>query len=88
MIILSGKEYKEIYNKSPGKPPWYLRYFGIYPRGFYYDNEIYINKDAFFIDNRDYELVKSHEAGHAQGKEHTVFGVMSPYSVIRYITAW
>lgn len=62
--------------------------FGInYPRGFATGNDIYINEDGFYINERDKELLIQHELGHIEGKGHTFFGVMSPYGLIRYLTS-
>lgn len=45
------------------------------------------NKDGIFLGKRDYDLVIAHEQGHIDGKEHTLFGVMSGYGLIRLLTA-
>ena len=59
-----------------------------FPRG--YSNtgtgEIWINEDAFYIGDRDKDLVLRHELGHLEGKEHTIFGLMCPYGLLRYFT--
>lgn len=81
MHILSEREYIEAYLRTGGKWHWYG-----YPRGFVTGGEIYINKDAFFLDDRDYLLLIRHEEGHIAGKEHTWFGVMSDNGLIRYLT--
>jgi hypothetical protein len=59
-----------------------------FPRG-YSDTgtgEVWINEDAFYIDSRDKDLVLRHELGHLEGKEHTMFGLMCPYGILRYLT--
>lgn len=61
-----------------------------FPRG-YCDTgtgEWWINEDAFYIGDRDKDLVLRHEIGHIEGKEHTLFGLMCPYGLLRYLTAW
>jgi Zn-dependent protease with chaperone function len=51
-------------------------------------SDTHINQDAFFLDQRDYDLLIAHEAGHAAGRDHETFGLMSPYGLIRYLTTW
>lgn len=80
--ILKSVEYIAIFEKSGGKSHWYG-----YPRGFVLEGEIYINDDAFFLDDRDRILLVLHEQGHIDGKEHTSMGLMSPYGLVRYFTA-
>ncbi len=61
-----------------------------FPRG-YSDSdtgEVWINKDVFYIGDRDKDLVLRHELGHIEGKEHTMFGLMCPYGLLRYLTTW
>lgn len=87
MNILPANEYIEEYKKCNGqKPSWYVRYF---VRGFYCPNnkEIYINKDAIYINKWDYMLLLEHEKGHEEGKGHTLIGVMNPYMLTRYLTS-
>jgi hypothetical protein len=87
MKILSSSTYLQEYKNCNGqKPLWYVKHF---VRGFFCpnNNEIYINKDAIYINKRDYELLIKHEKGHKEGKEHTIFGIMSPNSLIRYLTS-
>jgi hypothetical protein len=50
--------------------------------------EVWINQDAFYIGDRDKDLVLRHELGHIEGKEHTIFGLMCPYGLLRYLTTW
>lgn len=59
-----------------------------YSRGYTDMINIYIRENAFFIDNKDKKLLIAHEQGHIDGKNHTLFGVMSPYGLIRYLTSW
>lgn len=83
MIELGEEEYIEIYLRAGGNRNWYG-----YPRGFAWQHEIYINRDAFFLGERDKRLLIEHEQGHLDGKGHTWFGVMSPWGLVRYLTAW
>ncbi len=73
---LKEEEYKKI---SP------VSWYG-YPRGWTNGVDIYVNEDAFFIDSRDRILLIEHEQGHIDGKEHTTFGLMSPYGLVRWLT--
>ena|SRR4030067_1499857 len=60
-----------------------------FPRG-YSDSgteEVWINEDAFYLNDRDKDLVLRHEIGHIEGKDHTQFGLMCPYGLLRYLTA-
>lgn len=82
MRFLSKKEFIEFFKKAGGKKHWYG-----YPRAFVLDNEVYINQNAFFLGRRDYTLLLAHEQGHLQGKEHTWFGIMSPWGLVRYLTS-
>lgn len=76
LICQSEAEYKQ---KAPRQ--WYG-----YPRGWTNLKDIFINKDAFFIDRRDMELLIAHEQGHIDGYDHTLTGLMSPYGIVRYFT--
>ncbi len=86
--FLKNDEYKQLYISLSGDVPWYVRYLGIYPRAFVYGNMIYVNDEAIYLNNRDYNLLITHEVGHLNGLPHTYFGVMSPYGVVRYLTTW
>ncbi len=60
-----------------------------FPRG-YSDNviaEVWIDDGAFYISGRDKDLLIRHELGHIEGKEHTTFGLMCPYGLLRFLTA-
>jgi hypothetical protein len=50
--------------------------------------EVWINQDAFYINDRDKDLLLRHELGHIEGKEHTLIGLMCPYGFLRYPTTW
>jgi hypothetical protein len=84
LITLPREQFLLKYRESGGqKPAWYVKYL---LRGFTDAIDIFINKDGIFIGKRDYDLVIAHEEGHIQGKEHTLFGVMSAYGLIRLLT--
>ncbi len=87
MKSLSAKDYKSFYLSLPGVRPWYFRLLGILPRAFEYENEIYINSDAFILNERDATLLLAHEQGHKDGKQHTATGIMSAYGLVRYLTS-
>lgn len=82
MKLLPFPQFLTEYTLAGGKRHWYG-----YPRAFVSGNEIYVNQDVVFLDMRDYNLLVAHEMGHVIGKEHTPFGVMSPYGLIRYLTS-
>ena len=94
MITLRESEYIEKFLGARGK-----KHLWGYPRGFKWNNEIYINKDAFFLDDRDKKLLIAHETVHLNSKphpftlvekylggDHTLTGLMSPWGPIRYLT--
>lgn len=61
-----------------------------FPRG-YSDTasgEVWINQDVFYLGERDKDLLLRHELGHIEGKDHTLFGLMCPYGLLRYLTTW
>ena len=73
------------YRESGGKKPsWYIKYL---LRGFTDMKDVFVNHDGIFLGKRDYDLVIAHEQGHIEGKEHTLFGVMSAYGLVRLLTA-
>lgn len=95
MIKLSEPEFVKTFLGAGGKKHWWG-----YPRAFQWQNEIYVNKDAFIIDDRDYRLLIAHEEAHLNSKPHqptltekilgtdrTWIGLMSPWGLIRYLTA-
>lgn len=82
MILLPQDEYVKTFLSFGGKRHWYG-----YPRGFQFNRKIYINQEAFYLDDRDSQLLIAHEKGHTEGKEHTWFGVMSPWGLVRYLTS-
>ena len=85
IISLPREEFLQKYRDSGGKKPaWYVKYL---LRAFTDMKDIYVNKDGIFLGKRDYDLVIAHEQGHIYGKEHTLFGVMSGYGLIRLLTA-
>lgn len=86
MKILKNEEYKKFYMSLSGESPWYLKYFGIFPRAFVLGEMIYVNDDAIYINTRDYNLLIKHEVGHTRGLSHTWTGVMSPLGIVRYLT--
>jgi hypothetical protein len=89
MKYLKKKEFNELYMSLPGKKPWYLKYFKIMPRAFVLENEIYINIEAFYLNDRDKNLLIMHEDLHIyKHLDHTLFGIMSDNAVIRYLTTW
>lgn len=90
----SESEFIETFTRAGGKKHWWG-----YPRAFQWQNEIYVNEDAFFIDERDYKLILAHETVHLNskkhqptltekilGEDHTWFGLMSPWGLVRYLT--
>lgn len=88
MKFLRSDEYIKIYMSLPGDIPWYLKYFGVYPRAFVFNKVIYVNDGAIYINTRDYNLLIRHEVGHTRGLSHTWTGVMCPYGIVRYLTTW
>lgn len=56
------------------------------PRAYTDMKNIYVNRDAFYINGRDMELLIAHEWGHINGREHTPAGLMSAYGLVRYLT--
>ncbi len=85
IISLQREQFLLKYREFKGqKPAWYVKYL---LRGFTNMVDIYVNKNGIFLGNRDYALVLAHEQGHLDGKEHTLFGVMSGYGLIRLLTA-
>ena len=83
--ILNNSEYMEKINEYKINP-WYMKYLGLVPRGFMCGDNIYINNDAFYINKQDRDLLIQHEIYHTEGYNHTWFGVMSAYSIIRWLT--
>lgn len=92
---MRGAEYT-MFAKSVDLP---YHWYG-YARGFMLSGDIYINDDAFYLNNRDRALLLSHEEGHVNapehdltwlegiiGADHTLTGVMSPLGLVRYLTA-
>ncbi len=85
IISLLREQFLLKYRESGGqKPAWYVKYL---LRGFTNMIDIYVNQNGIFLGKRDYDLVIAHEQGHIDGKEHTWFGVMSGYGLIRLLTA-
>ena len=85
IISLPREQFLQKYREKGGeKPAWYVKYL---LRAFTDMKDIYVNKDGIFLGKRDYDLVIAHEQGHLDGKEHTLFGVMSGYGLIRLLTA-
>jgi hypothetical protein len=78
IYYLSREEYDKITD-----PHWWGR-----TRGWTDGKDIYINKDAFYINDRDRSLLLQHEIGHIEGMEHQLFGVMSPYGLIRWLSGY
>jgi len=62
MIIFQSRD--EYIKEVP--TPWYS--FLVMPRGWTDLENIYINQDAFFLDERDKQLLINHEQGHIEGK--------------------
>lgn len=84
VISLSREQFLLKYRECRGqKPAWYVKYL---LRAFTNMADIFVNKDGVFLNKRDYNLVIAHEEGHLSGKEHTMFGVMSGYGLIRLLT--
>lgn len=81
LFYLSEKDFIEKFEQCGGKRHWYD-----YPRGFVCGDVAYINAEAFYLNSKDSDLVIQHELGHLDGKEHTWFGIMSPWGLIRYLT--
>lgn len=79
---MRGQEYEK-FARSLNLPRYPL--IG-YARGFAYNDDVYINDDAFYVCKRDYSLLIQHEYNHIKGLTHTVFGVMSPWGLIRLLT--
>src|SRR5574341_1501363 len=73
-------KYREIGGK---KPTWKVKYL---LRGFTDMKDIYVNENAIFLNEKDKDLHIAYLQGHIEGKEHTLFGVMSPYPLIRLTT--
>lgn len=95
IYILSEKEYIEEFKKHETlmkqlmEDPihsFLLSVTGIYPRGFYISGNVYINNDAFYLNDFDKKLLIEHEKGHARGEKHTPFGVMSPHGHTRLLS--
>ena len=85
LITLQREQFLLKYRESGGqKPSWYVKYL---LRAFTDMVDIFVNKDGIFLGKRDYDIVVAHEEGHIQGKEHTLFGLMSGYGLIRLLTA-
>lgn len=100
MKILNGNLFLEAYRACGGaKPSWYVQFI---LRGFWCpgDNEIYVNNTGIFFNEKDKKLLIQHEEGHLNSKpheqsftekilgdDHTWFGVMCPWGVLRYITS-
>lgn len=81
---LPATEYWKVFNNYT----WTDYDRSLNPRAFWvYPNDIYINSNAFYFSPEDKRLLIAHEVGHAQGLEHSLTGVMSPFSVVRYITS-
>jgi hypothetical protein len=71
-----------------------------YSRAFTVGQDIFINEDAFYLDERDKLLLLRHEWRHTDapphdltalekviGADHTIFGVMCPWGLVRWLTA-
>lgn len=84
MIFYQTKlEYEKCCEENGITHHWYG-----YPRGWTDLKDIYINKDAFYINDRDRKLLLYHEEGHIAGKNHTLLGLMSAYGLIRFFTTF
>ncbi len=94
MIELPESEYIQRFLDAGGKKHWWG-----YPRGFQWNKEIYINKEAYFFNDRDYKLLIGHETFHLNskphpntlaenllGEDHTWYGLMSPWGPVRFLT--
>ena len=66
--------------------PWSRRLFGLIPRGFVYYDDIYINCDAFYINDNDLEMLQLHLLYHTLGFKHTWTGIMNKIGIIRLVT--
>lgn len=81
--------FNELISRGHTITVWYYKIFRLLPRGFYdpVKNTVFINQDAWFLDGRDYELLKKHEFGHSIGLNHAFFGYMADNALIRYLTS-
>lgn len=77
---LPEKEYIDKFLNSGGKRHWYG-----YPRAFVVGNEIFLNKDAFFLLGTYSKMqLIAHETGHVLGMQHSwVNPVMNPWGIFR-----
>ncbi len=76
------------YSFEPGTPEdYFFQNIGLIGRAFATETNIYINKDAYWFDDREKQLTLEHEFKHLEGYNHTIFGIMSPLSIIRYFTS-
>lgn len=63
------------------------RAYVIYNNSYPEINKIFIDSDALFFGDRDYQLLIAHEMGHINGRDHELFGVMSGIGIVRLLTS-
>lgn len=84
IIYLPKEKFLQKYRESGGKnPAWRVKYN---LRVFTDMSDIYVNQDAVYLGKKDYILSLAHAQGHIEGKEHTLFGIMSPFPFLRLTT--
>ena len=87
IIELSDADFWKEYNIHPDSTDDWQTPDWMGSRAFTVGQNVYINRDAFYLGDEDKQLVLEHEIGHTEGKKHALTGVMSPIGIIRYLTA-
>lgn len=88
--LLSNDVYLDKYHSLlPGTPEdVFFEKIGYVGRAFTVGSNIYYNRDATWYDDRELQLTLQHEIEHTKGKDHSIVGIMSPFSFVRYVTVW
>lgn len=89
VFLLSNEETKTEFERifpDPEGRPWYYKKFGAVPRGWVNGEDIYINTEGPYLDEKDKKLLLEHENEHILGKGHEDSGVMADNAVTRYLT--